>query len=174
MIKAILACDAQGGIAKNGVMPWPHNKKDLQHFSKLTRGATIVMGRVTWDAVDMPTPLPGRKNVVITNDSAYTAPGATVISTNHLDEVDALADEDTVFIIGGARIFSLFIDKIDILHLTRIIGQYDCDTFLPMDIITEKFELIDQIDVDQSTRFELYFSKYMHDLEISNKLLAKN
>ena len=156
MIRAILACDSQGGIAKQGGMPWPHNKKDLQHFANLTRGNTVVMGRATWDAPDMPCPLKGRKNVVATRNSAVQAPGAVLIHHDIPNEIKALAESETVFIIGGANLFTQLIDIIDILYLSRITGSYDCDTFLPMDLISNKFEMIDQIKIDNQLCFELY------------------
>ena len=43
MIRAILACDENWGIGKNGGMPWPHNRADLQWFKKMTYGQAIVI-----------------------------------------------------------------------------------------------------------------------------------
>ena len=37
MIKAILACDENWGIGKEGGLPWPHNSADLRWFKKLNR-----------------------------------------------------------------------------------------------------------------------------------------
>ena len=34
MIKAILACDEDWGIGKDGDMPWPHNPADLKWFKQ--------------------------------------------------------------------------------------------------------------------------------------------
>ena len=34
MIKAILACDEEGGVSKKGTIPWPKNTKDLGWFKK--------------------------------------------------------------------------------------------------------------------------------------------
>ena len=36
MIKAILACDGNWGIGKDGGMPWPHNSADLKWFKEKT------------------------------------------------------------------------------------------------------------------------------------------
>ena len=48
MIKAILACDNEGGVSKNGTIPWPKNKKDLGWFKKNTTNNVVVMGSKTW------------------------------------------------------------------------------------------------------------------------------
>jgi len=164
MIHAILACDSQGGIARNGVMPWPHNKEDLQHFKKLTSHACVVMGRGTWEAPDMPTPLPHRQNYVVTSNPNLKLSGANIISHDVINNLTFLAKTNKVFVIGGAKLFTDVIDQIGIFHLTRISGDYNCDTFLPLDLINQKFELIDAIQIDGSTVFETYIARKAYDI----------
>jgi dihydrofolate reductase len=159
MIQAILACDGRGGIARNGVMPWPRNELDLRHFRNLTRGAAVVMGRGTWEAGDMPSPLPGRTNVVVTRDPDYAADGATIISDDLEEHLTNLAKEHTLFIIGGASLFARLIDSIDRLYLTRIAGDYDCDTFLPLDQIAERFEVVKTVTLDKNTVVEIHAAR---------------
>lgn len=159
MIRAIFACDSQGGISKNGVMPWPRNQSDLQHFRSLTTGSVVVMGRNTWEAVDMPSPLPKRTNIVVTTNQNYNATGATVISQNIPEYLTSLSKSNTVFVIGGANLFTQLIDQIQVLHLTRISGNYDCDTFLPLDQIQEKFLCVDRYQVNNLTAFETHIAK---------------
>ena len=43
MIKAILACDEEGGVSKKGTIPWPKNSKDLGWFKKNTTNNVVVM-----------------------------------------------------------------------------------------------------------------------------------
>lgn len=165
MIKAILACDGQGGIARHGVMPWPRNKRDLQHFSKLTRNQIVVMGRGTWEAEDMPTPLPNRVNVVVSttglddDDIDLGIAGNVADNLHNLDDTNPGTD---VFVIGGAKLFTSVIDEIEILHLTRIAGNFDCDTFIPLELIKEKFSLLDRVSIDASTTFETYIARRLH------------
>ena len=170
MIKAILACDAVGGIAQHGIMPWPKNKKDLAHFQQLTKGHTVVMGRKTWEAPDMPSPLPRRKNVVITRDTSFTASGATVITSDILDHINKLATENTVYVIGGASLFHDLIEHIDVLHLTKISCNWNCDTHIDLDKVAKHFKLIDSIKLDDTTTFECYLSRRLHDLSFSTTI----
>ena len=66
MIRAILACDQDWGIGKDGDLPWPHNPDDLKWFKEQTTGSVVAMGKRTWDS--LPTkPLPNRNNVVVTS-----------------------------------------------------------------------------------------------------------
>ena len=159
MIHAILACDSNGGIARNGAMPWPRNKTDLAHFKKLTQGSTVVMGRKTWMASDMPSPLPNRQNVVVTTDKTAVFEGADTISGSLKTLLTSLAKNSKVFVIGGAQLIEDTFDTIDIFHLTRIAGNYDCDTFISLDMISDRFELIDTVNIDNLTTFETYIAK---------------
>lgn len=167
MIKAILACDSKGGIAQNGVMPWPKNKADLAHFSQLTKGHTVIMGRKTWEATDMPSPLPGRQNIVVTRNAGYTAPGACVVTSDIVDYINNTAQHSTVFIIGGASLFKQLIPHITILYLTRIAGDWNCDTRISLNDIEENFQLVEQIKLNQATTFECHFARTLHDLSIN-------
>jgi len=66
-------------------------------------GATVVMGRVTWESLHVSVrPLPGRLNIVLTRNPDYDAPGASVART--FREAVA-ATEGAVWVIGGATVY---------------------------------------------------------------------
>ena len=159
MIKAILACDASGGIAKDGIMPWPRNMADLRHFKQLTTDEIVVMGRKTWEAPDMPSPLPNRTNIVVTRNTEFQTNGADVICDNVIEQLTSLAKNSTICVIGGAVLFEQLIDIIDVLHLSRITGHYECDTFLPMAKISEQFDILDRVVIDNMTQFETHIGR---------------
>ena len=83
MIKAILACDEEGGVSKKGTIPWPKNTKDLGWFKKNTTNNVVVMGSKTWVDPLMPWPLPNRINVLATTKK-NNFPGADTVSYTHL------------------------------------------------------------------------------------------
>ena len=62
-------------LGKNNDLIW-HFKEDMKFFKDTTMGHTVVMGRKTFES--LPKALPGRKNIVISSNSEYQAPGATV------------------------------------------------------------------------------------------------
>ena len=72
MIKAILACDEEWGIGKDGDLPWPHNSADLKWFKDNTVNGIVVMGKSTWDSLPRK-PLPKRKNIVVTRTKLDSA-----------------------------------------------------------------------------------------------------
>ncbi len=168
MIKAIMACDSQGGVGRDGNLPWPHNKKDLMHFKELTSGHTVVMGSGTWNS-GMPKPLPNRRNVVVSRNPEFEVQGGELLTGDISQGLTNLSGSNTVFVIGGAILFRELINEISILHLTRIAGSYDCDAFISLDEIASKFEIIDRVEVDSMTTFETYFARKLHDISIDTK-----
>jgi dihydrofolate reductase len=139
MIKAIMACTKNYGIAKDGTLPWPKNTEDLRHFKKLTNGHIVVMGAKTWNDVCFPSPLPGRENYVVTHQDSLV--GANVINSNVLNRIKELDNSNKdVWVIGGASIIEQCKDIITEFHLTIIDGHFNCDTFLNF-----PFELFDLV-----------------------------
>ena len=152
MIRAILACDDDWGIGKDGGLPWPHNTADLKWFKENTIGGVVAMGKTTWDSLPNK-PLPNRNNIVVTscappiiqtssNQSDYNGGGYNYMKFNtaktELINMDRLQD---VWIIGGAQLVSGLLSIIDEIWLSRIAGVYNCDVFLPRDMIEATFEL---------------------------------
>lgn len=132
MIKAIFAVDLNGGMGNNGSLPWPTDREDLSWFKKHTSGHAVVMGSKTWDDPAMPSPLPNRYNVVVSDKSQHLFNGADkVISTNGLDESLLMLQRDhpgqDIWIIGGARTLLLTRHLIEQVLLTEFNGDYDCD-----------------------------------------------
>ena len=145
MISAILACDDKGGIGKNGELPWPKCEEDLAYFKRMTEGKIVIMGSSTWQSKGMPKPLPNRHNVVVTL-SPQEHPGADdYIPYSEKGLLESIRDlEDwrgleNVFIIGGAKLINEVFLCIDRFYLSRIPGDYECDTFLPLDKIEDRF-----------------------------------
>jgi dihydrofolate reductase len=63
-------------IGKDNQLIW-NIPEDMAHFKALTAGHTVIMGRKTWESLPPRfRPLPGRRNIVITRQSDFAAPGA--------------------------------------------------------------------------------------------------
>ena len=98
----IVAHARNGVIGKEGKLPW-YLPEDLKHFKRTTLGKPVIMGRKTWESLGRP--LPGRRNIVVTRQTGFTAEGAEVYS-NLQDAVAAVKDEPIAFIMGGAQIYA--------------------------------------------------------------------
>ena len=127
MTHLIVAIDRKGAIGRAGDQLY-YIKEDLRHFKALTIGNTIIMGRKTFEALPKGA-LPGRKNIVVTRNQSYSAPGAE--TAHSIAEAVAMA-ENEAFIIGGAEIYRQGLPLADILHITVIDDETsDADTFFP-------------------------------------------
>ena len=161
MIRAILACDDKGGVSKKGTLPWPHNSTDLKWFKENTAGHVVIMGSTTWEDPHMPRPLPKRVNVLATTRPAEY-PGADKYISGDLNKsVQRIAEEFPsliTWVIGGPKIIEQSLDVIDEFYLSRIPGEYDCDTFLPLQKIKEMFTLRSGEDHPE-VRFEVWEKK---------------
>lgn len=142
MIKAILACDDQGGVSRNGTLPWPKNTRDLTWFKENTQGHIVVMGRTTWEDLSMPRPLPNRYNVLASNSSTYFPGIDRKIRGNITEQIEQIAQEAPgliTWVIGGPNVVDQCLGIIDEFYISRIPGDYDCDTFLPLKRIETQF-----------------------------------
>jgi dihydrofolate reductase len=123
----IVVARAQNGvIGREGKLPW-HIPADLKRFKALTMGSVIVMGRRTFDS--LPGLLPGRRHVVLTRDSEWSAPGAE--KAHSVNDAIRLADGAPVSVIGGADIFSLFLPIANRIELTEVLEDVPGDTSWP-------------------------------------------
>jgi dihydrofolate reductase len=140
-ISLIVAAAQNNAIGKEGGMPW-HLPNDLRHFKNLTWGMPVVMGRKTFESLGKP--LAGRKNIVISRQAGWSAPGAVVVKTIE----DALfvareADMKEVMVIGGGEIYKSLFDRAKRIYLTRVEAEPDADTFFPV-IDPQQWHLMSQ------------------------------
>ncbi|MFL9839577.1 dihydrofolate reductase [Sphingomonas sp. ST-64] len=115
MITFHLARADNGVIGVDGDLPW-RLPADLRRFKAQTMGKPMVMGRKTFES--FPSPLPGRRHIVLTRDPAWRAEGAEVVHS--VEQALATAGNGEVAIIGGAEIFALFLDRADRIELTEV------------------------------------------------------
>ncbi|UIP07412.1 dihydrofolate reductase [Erythrobacter sp. SDW2] len=121
----IYARAANGVIGRDGAIPW-HLPADLKRFKALTMGHAMIMGRKTFDS--FPSPLPGRRHIVLTRARNWQAEGAQVVHSKA--EALALAGKAPVAIIGGAEIYRLFETDAARIEVTQLHADYDGDTFM--------------------------------------------
>ncbi|WP_045729551.1 dihydrofolate reductase [Pseudarthrobacter chlorophenolicus] len=126
-----------GVIGKDGDMPW-HLPEDLRHFTRLTTGHPVIMGRKTWLSFpEKYRPLPGRTNIVITRQESWAgtpeAEGAVVVPSldDALLESQFVDGGDTVWILGGGEIFRQSTELANVAVVTTIDVQADGDTYAP-------------------------------------------
>ena len=109
----IAAISLDGVIGLHGTIPWTY-RGDLRRFKELTRGTTVVMGRLTWESMGS-RPLPDRHNVVVTSRAIE---GVTCVAS--IEAALALAGDDDVWFIGGARVYADAMKHGNLIDLTLV------------------------------------------------------
>jgi dihydrofolate reductase len=126
-LTAIVAMTASRVIGRAGSLPW-HLPGDLAFFKRTTTGHPVVMGRKTYESIGRP--LPKRRNIVLTRDPSWSAPGVEVI--HQPAELESLPDLDgRVFIIGGSEIYQAFLPETAELLVSHVFEEHAGDTFFP-------------------------------------------
>ena len=128
-INLIWGQDKNGGIGKNGKLPW-HISEDLINFKKLTINSTIIMGRKTWDSLPIK-PLPDRRNIVLS--SKFIKDVENYNSINKCIKKLKTNLIKKIFVIGGAQVYKKFFKHADKLHITHIHEEFNgIDTYFPI------------------------------------------
>ena len=112
-------------IGKGGKLPW-HISEDLRRFKRLTTGHAVLMGRKTFESIGRP--LPNRRNVVISSTPQAGAETYRSIS----EALEALQNQEKVFVIGGGQLYARLLDSADELYLTLVDRDVEGDTFFPL------------------------------------------
>ncbi len=121
-------------IGMNGTMPW-HLPEDLAHLKRATLGATVIMGRKTWESIPPKfRPLPGRINIVISRQVDFLASQVgidlqTVASLE--DALDMASQHSDVWVIGGAQIYAQALPLANKIIVTEIDAEFAGDAYAP-------------------------------------------
>ncbi len=131
-------------IGRDNQLIW-NIPEDMAHFKALTAGHTVVMGRKTWESLPPRfRPLPGRRNIVITRQTDYAAPGAEIADS--LENALKLASTaTTAFIIGGEQIYTQAMTVADRIEMTEVDLEPEGDAWFPE---------IDTVDWEKSAETE--------------------
>lgn len=134
----IVAVGRDGAIGRDGDLPW-HAPEDLAHFRRTTDGHALVIGRVTWESIGRP--LPGRRMIVVSSRRLDLPDGVRAAATpdDALDQ--ALSDDPSPFVGGGAAIYAALLPRVAVVHRTVVdVEVPDADTWFP-DLPSEAWDL---------------------------------
>lgn len=131
LIGAIWAQSRNGVIGSDNTLPW-HLPEDLKHFSQVTKGAAVIMGRNTWESLpEKFRPLPGRENLVITSRHIDN-PNVTTF-----DSLEAALDYahsdgyESVWIIGGGQLYAAALKYVSVVERTIVDINVEGDAYAP-------------------------------------------
>jgi dihydrofolate reductase len=132
IISLIAALSQNRVIGNNNDLPW-RLPDDMKYFMETTSGHYVIMGRKNYQSLpEKFRPLPNRTNIVITRSVGFNAPGCQVVhSLAQALEISRKANQQEVFIIGGAEIYTLSLPLAHRLYLTEIKAEVTGDTIFP-------------------------------------------
>lgn len=119
--------DKNRGMADDHGIPWAgKTPTDLAQFRAKTIHSITVMGYRTYEEFDHP--LSDRRNLVVVRPGTPMREGFEVLEDpkSYLQNVT-----EDVWVIGGAGIFTEFLDTADELHITQLDGVFKCTKFFP-------------------------------------------
>ena len=157
IVSMIVAASENNVIGVAGGLPW-HISADLKRFRKLTTGHHIIMGRKTFESIGRL--LPQRTTVIITRNPDYHFAGAKIADSVRAALLIAENDSEP-FITGGAQIYSVAMDYVHTIHLTRVHTEVKGDTLLPeIDFSQWNLESSERHSADKKNDYDYSFEVY--------------
>jgi dihydrofolate reductase len=91
----------------------------------------VIMGRKTWESLPPRfRPLPGRRNIVISRQADWHAPGAELADSLQAAQ-QLCTGSDVAWVIGGAQIYALALPLAQRVVMTQIEAECAGDAFAP-------------------------------------------
>lgn len=159
----VVAMASNRVIGRDNALPW-RLPKDLAYFKRVTMGYPIIMGRKTFESIGRP--LPGRCNIVVTQQPQWQAEGVEVVHSlpQALDLAHSKASAeslDQVMLIGGAALFEQALPLAQRMHLTQVHAEVEGDVYFP-EFEIERWRETEREDcfADETNPFDYSFVVY--------------
>lgn len=159
-------------VRRKHAFPWQKQTFNMQFFRKVTEGSTVILGRITADAIfkSLGGPLPNRENIVITKNRDYrpTVDGRVLDDVKvgySLEEGIGKASNNTIYICGGRKVYAKAEEQevatdivVTLIHVKILddVGSSDSGKYVELP------------DSDLFSRFELVFS-FKHPADFRNQ-----
>lgn len=159
-MKTIVNVDKNWGIGIGDKL-LNHIPADMKFFKEKTTGNVVVMGKTTFLTFPGQKALPNRVNIVLTTDEEWSA--ENVITCHSLDELfEQLQryDTNTVFVIGGSKVYEHLLPYCDTAYVTKVETEKEADRFFPNLDETEGWMLVDNGEELDHNGVRYRFTKY--------------
>jgi len=130
LISAIGAVASNGMLGLDGWLPWDI-PEELAYFEKMVAGAALVIGRLTYESMDV---VPPDSFIVSHRHDLALRPGCILVASVEEGLQAALATGKPVFVIGGASIYAAAWPYCHRFYLTRIEQAFSGDSLFPEEI----------------------------------------
>jgi len=156
----IVAVDENWNIGKDNGLLF-HIPEDMRFFREKTTGRVVVMGEATLRSLPGGRPLPGRTNIVLSDDPGFDAEGAAVVrSMDELFGEIAKYPSEDVFIIGGASVYDQLMDHCDTAYITKVSASVPADKSISSLDGRDGWAVVSQSDKKDHEGLEFVFTTY--------------
>ena len=165
-MKIIVSVDKNWAIGYKGNL-LQRVPEDMKQFKEKTWGKVVVMGRLTFESLPKKEPLPNRTNIILTRDKDYSVDNAIVC--NSIEEVfktTKFCNAEDIFIIGGEKIYKMFLPYCSKAYITKFHKEYPADTFFPNLDEDKNWRLIEKSEEKKYQDLSFEYNTY----ENSNKI----
>lgn len=128
-ISLIVSMSLNNTIGIKNTLPW-NIPDDMKWFKKNTIYKPIIMGRKTFQSINKKF-LPNRLNIVISNKNNKSHNKNIIFVNSKKKALFITKKYKEIMIIGGEKIYNLFMSKANRLYITQINDIIHGDTFFP-------------------------------------------
>ena len=161
MIISILNCDKEYGIGKKNGLLFTL-KEDMAFFRRTTLNHVVAMGENTLLSFPNQKPLKNRTNIVLSADKDHNYEG--VVNVHSFEEflkiVAKYAQNEDVYIIGGASMYRQTLDYVDFVYLTKVDAIGGAEVFFVNIDADPRFEIISESEPLQDGDYKIKFVTY--------------
>lgn len=158
----IFCVDKNFGIGFNNQMLF-NLKTDLSYFKNKTINKVVVMGYNTLISLPGSKPLKNRINIVLTSKKIKIENAIVVNSKEELFKVLKNFNSEDIFIIGGAKIYSLMLPYCDIVYCTKVESEKPADVFAPNLDKEPDFKVINESETLTENNLKFKFREYKNE-----------
>ena len=164
MIISILNCDKEYGIGKkNGLLF--SLKEDMAFFRRTTLNHVVAMGENTLLSFPNQKPLKNRTNIVLSADKDHNYEGVVNVHTfeEFLKIVAKYAQNEDVYIIGGASMYRQTLEYVDFVYLTKVDAIGGAEVFFVNIDADPRFEIVSESEPIQDGDYNIKFVIYRNN-----------
>ncbi len=159
-MKTIVNVDRNWGIGIGDKL-LNHIPADMKFFKEKTTGNVVVMGKTTFLTFPGQKALPNRVNIVLTTDPEWFAENVIVChSLGELFEQLERYDTNTVYVIGGSKVYEQLLPYCDTAYVTKVETEKEADRFFPNLDETEGWSITDNGEELDHNGVKFRFTKY--------------
>ncbi len=160
-MNSIVVVDNQWGIGRDNNLLFRLPLDLGVNFVQKTAGKVVVMGANTYYSLPASRrPLANRTNIVLDNSGTVHSGTITVDTLDKLYTELAKYNTNDIFVIGGASVYSLLLDKCDTVYVTKVDSCGDATVFYPNLDANKKWQCVytsqNIIDNGYNTTYNTY------------------